>query len=482
MNYAANPAFPPIEMLPPLMKNAIMEVYANVQAPLPLIFSSAMGAISLACQSLVDVRRPNGLESPCSLFLLVIAESGERKSSADKHFKKALLEFEQEQISKSEMAQADYEGARLAWEAEKSAILSSIKKDSKKGSPCDLLKERLIFHTKAMPAKPNSLKLIYKDTTPEALRYGLHVNGSSAGIISDEANAVFGGRAMSDLAMLNDMWGGEPLHVARRSTGSFQVHSPRLTLSLMIQPRPLLKQLNRQDGQSRGIGFLARCLIAYPASTQGNRLIENRLSSWQHIPIFQQRLKEILNQYPNNQKRKVILEFSAGAQARWVDEQNNVERAMGRWGYLTDIKDFASKFSENVARMAALFHYFEGDAGDISLETTTRAIAVCSWYMDEFRRLFGEIGAMSMDSADAQQLESWLQTGVAGRGANKISKTQLLQHAPYSLRKSARLEPALARLVREGKIAVGPSGKTMYVFLAPVHFGVPAHSGAERWR
>lgn len=479
MNYAAHPAFP-IDVLPPLMKNAILEVYANVQAPLPLIFSSAMGAISLACQSHVDVRRPNGLESPCSLFLLVVAESGERKSSADKHFKKPILEFQQEQISKTEMAEAAHEGERLAWEAEKSAILSSIKKDSKKGSPCDLLKERLIFHTKAKPAKPNSLQLIYKDTTPEALQYGLHVNGPSAGIISDDANSVLGGRAMSDLAMLNDMWGGESLHVARRSTGSFQVHSPRLTLSLMIQPRPLLKQLNRQDGQARGIGFLARCLIAYPVSTQGNRPTENRLPSWQHVPIFQKRLTEILNQHPNYQKPKVILEFSAEAQPRWVDEQNNVERAMGLWGYLTDIKDFASKFSENVARMAALFHYFEGDLGDISLDATTRAIAVCSWYMEEFKRLFGDIGAMSTDSADAQQLEYFLRTKVAGRGANRISKTRLLQFTP--LRKSARLEPALARLVDEGKISIGPNGKAIYVYLAPAHFGVPANSGAERWR
>src|SRR6476619_7491890 len=141
MNFATNSDFP-VNMLPPLTRNGVLEVYANVLAPLPLIFSSAMGAISLACQGFVDVRRPNGLESPCSLFLLVIADSGERKSSADKHFKKALLEFEREQISKTEMAESTYEGARLAWEAEKSAILSSIKKDSKKGRPCELLTER----------------------------------------------------------------------------------------------------------------------------------------------------------------------------------------------------------------------------------------------------------------------------------------------------------------------------------------------------
>lgn len=481
MNSAPHSFFP-IEALPRLIKNAIQEVGTNVQAPLPLIFSSAMGAISLACQSHVDVRRPNGLESPCSLFLLIIAESGERKSSADRHFKKAILEFEQEQMSKTDAAHGEYEGALLAWEAEKSAILASIKKDSKKGSPCELLKERLIFHTKAKPTKPNSMKLVYVDTTPEALRHGLHVNGPSAGIISDEANAVFGGRAMSDLAMLNDMWGGEPLHVARRSSGSFHVQSPRLTLSLMIQPGPLLKQLNRHDGQARGIGFLARCLMAYPATTQGTRLTENRIPSWQHIPIFQKRLTEILSQYPTCNQSKVVLEFSPDAQPRWVEEQNNVEQAMGTWGYLTDIKDFASKFSENVARMAALFHYFEGEVGDISLDTTIRAIAVCSWYMNEFKRLFGDSGAMTTHSEDAHQLESYLRTKVASRGADRISKTQLLQFTPPSLRKSARLEPALASLVDEGKIAVARNGNKTYVYLAPAHFGVLAGAGAERWR
>jgi hypothetical protein len=40
---------------------------------------------------------------------------------------------------------------------------------------------------------------------------------------------------------------------------------------------------------------------------------------------------------------------------------------MGLLGTLSDFKDYASKMAENMARVAALLHYFNGDDGDISL-------------------------------------------------------------------------------------------------------------------
>lgn len=481
MSAASSIAFP-IELLPPLTKNAIQEVYANIQAPLPLIFSSAMGAVSLACQSVLDVRRPNGLESPCSLFLLVIAESGERKSTVDKYFKKPIYDFEHEQMLNHQRAQLKYEAEHLGWEAEKMAILSAIKKNAKKEISNDFLKARLADHTEAKPEKPSRLKLIYLDATPEALRHGLHANGRSAGIISAEANSVFGGRAMNDLAMLNDMWGGEPLHVARRSSDCFEVREPRLTLSLMIQPQPLSQHLNKHEGQARGIGFLARCLTAFPTSTQGSRVAENRAHSWQYVPMFQDRMTEILTNYQQKETSKLILEFSSAAQSRWVEAHNNVERDMSPGQYLAEIKDFAAKFSENVARLAALFHFFERTVGDISLDTTNRAIQICSWYMNEFKRLFGDGGAISADSTDAAQLECWLRTAVAGHGMDHVSKTRILQYAPPSLRKVGRLDPALSRLMAEGKIRIWPVNNVMYVHLAPMHFGGQPHVGASRWR
>lgn len=48
-----------------------------------------------------------------------------------------------------------------------------------------------------------------------------------------------------------------------------------------------------------------------------------------------------------------------------------------------DIVDFASKAAENTARLAALFHLFEGRHGDISVEHTENSIEIINWHLQE---------------------------------------------------------------------------------------------------
>jgi len=50
-------------------------------------------------------------------------------------------------------------------------------------------------HGSTQPVKPRKIKLIYSDTTPEALQYGIYENSPSAGLMSDEASVFFTGRA-----------------------------------------------------------------------------------------------------------------------------------------------------------------------------------------------------------------------------------------------------------------------------------------------
>jgi len=64
------------------------------QQPLPLVASGALANLSLACQTLANVARDNYLVSPVSLYFLVIASSGERKSAADNVFSKAIRQWE----------------------------------------------------------------------------------------------------------------------------------------------------------------------------------------------------------------------------------------------------------------------------------------------------------------------------------------------------------------------------------------------------
>ncbi|MDH8228156.1 DUF3987 domain-containing protein, partial [Klebsiella pneumoniae] len=67
---------------------------------------------------------------------------------------------------------------------------------------------------------------------------------------------------------------------------------------------------------------------------------------------------------------------------------NQVESEMRMIGLLYDFKDYASKMAENMARLAALLHYFSGDGGDISVTAVKAAVEIVAWYIEEYIRLF----------------------------------------------------------------------------------------------
>ncbi|WP_123008467.1 DUF3987 domain-containing protein, partial [Escherichia coli] len=73
----------PTYALPPLVRNAIIETQKNTQAPLALVATSALTAMSVSSQNQADVCRPGNLCGPVNLYSLILADSGERKTGND---------------------------------------------------------------------------------------------------------------------------------------------------------------------------------------------------------------------------------------------------------------------------------------------------------------------------------------------------------------------------------------------------------------
>lgn len=459
----------PIEAFPALIRDAIQEVESNIQAPIALIASSALGAMSLVCQEYVNVLRPNMTDpTPISLFLLVIAESGERKTSADKLFTRVIFDYEREQENIYQQKKMEYDAAMYLWNASKKAIHASIKKMSK-GESADLLQQELITHASSEPIMPKKKKMIYVDATPEAIVRGLFEHGRSAGILSDEAGNIFKGRAASSLPLLNKIWEGATHKVERRVSESFSIHNPRLTMSLMGQEKIVKKFIQRHGEESRDIGFLARTLICFPSSTQGSRQIENKTPSWEHLPKFQKRMADILNMERIDGSSEAV-KFSPEAAAFWIDTFNSVEADMQPGCYFAKIKDYASKYAENLARLAAVLHFFGGDVGDISLETIRGAEKICAWYADEFKQLFSPKPEIPIEELDGSELTRWLQHNVWDKGMNWIRKNEILKYGSNALRNKERLGAALEYLEFQRRVDVSIERKVNYVNLNPNYF------------
>ena len=267
-----------------------------------LVACSALSALSLAAQGLANVRRDHQLVGPISLYLLAVADSGERKTTCDAIFSPALRDWETGRRQEMLPEIAKLEAATEVFEAKKAGILEAIKHKRRRaqdtaGEEREL--EALVGHAPVPPLIP---RLLYADATPEALAHALATGWPSGGVLSAEAGAVFGAHGMGqdtilrNLALLNVLWDGGEMAIDRRSKPSFVLRARRLTFGLMVQPEALRGVLERAGTLPRGTGFIARFLIAWPGSTQGTRAYRPAPEAMPQVALFGERIRELLAQ------------------------------------------------------------------------------------------------------------------------------------------------------------------------------------------
>lgn len=136
---------------------------------------------------------------------------------------------------------------------------------------------------------------------------------------------------------------------------------------------------------------------------------------------------------------------------------------MGLLGYLSAFKDYASKMAENMARIAALLHEFNGDKGDISLTAVEAAVEISAWYVDEYVRIFSKPQTLLLVSSEADELYSWINDYCYRCVLPYIRKTTILQYGPNKFRNRSKLNELLSTLYSQNRIRAEKRGKTLFV-------------------
>ena len=335
-----------------------------------------------------------------------------------------------------------------AWRTTKEGVLSQIRRGSTEISPEDL-HEMLLDLEEQEPKIPLLPVLFFEDATQEALASHMANGWPSASLWSDEGGIVVGSHGMQNnatkfIALLNRLWDGKPFIAHRKTSQSFTVANRRLTVSLMMQPLILEQMLTKNGGITRQSGFLARSLIARPESTMGNRFYQAPNDSLLDIDQFHNRLIERLNESlildKNGCHDLPTLSLSRYAKTTWIKFFNDVEKGLAHSTQWESIKDFASKSPENVARLAALFHLFEGESGEITKPDIEQAIEIIRWHLLETRNILGEAPKTSQHS-DAIKLLQW----ITEKRLQNSSFRNLQQFSP--LREKNRLNKAIEILI-----------------------------------
>lgn len=431
-----------LALVAPIIGKAAHQLWRKYQVPYPMALMALLTAASTVVQALVDVRTPDGRRGPVSLAILLLAKSGERKTTILKRVMKSVDAFEDVLVDLYSQAATDHEAALGAWKQESRFLQAEIRRARRADEDTSFFVEDLLQHEGRKPVAPCFTSIVYQDCSPMAMFEGLSQHGVAA-LISSEGWSILDGKAFEDVPLLNSAYSGESVTVKRARRPPLKARDPRLTMCIMVQPDVFKVIPEKRRETIRGSGLWARFLVSYPGSMQGTRLSSNAVDASDRIEAFDDRLVKLLEvlhaHLSGGDKRRDVVEFSSDAQHLFIAYANYAEREMAHEGRYAYAGDHASKLAENVARLAALMHFFEGFEGAISVDLLKLAIEIVDEASLDFMNVFARDPEHVSDAR--LFLDMMERKRVAGR--YRLERGYAMSCAPLRMRKVDRFNKAL---------------------------------------
>ena len=424
--------FFPTQDLPIEIREVVEAIADAKKVPDVLAWASIQSSISASCGGLYDVQLDSSNTHPITTNILLICESGDRKTSTDNMASKGISDWQRKQFTIYEEENRNYQ---------------AIKKISKD----EFLPE------------PKLKSLIQGAITPQALIKCLK-NHPEIYISSNEGGNFVGSHSMKEqsmnfLSLLNQAWDGSDLRNNTQSNGFMSATNPRATVNLSMQQNVFNEFID--NGQAKGMGTLARFLIAKPTSLMGTRFYEEPKPINQCMLSFTDRIIELLEtprNYEYEYLKPQILTLSPEAKGLWIAFYNQIEKELVH--DLESIKAWGAKCADNASRLASQFHAFKGNGLVIDSECMISAIKVLGYFLNEQLRL-----EQSGELVYKQKMLDWLVKKSQVEGF--IIESEIQQRCPNEFRKKKDLrERILNDLIEDGYIHRKEFDKS-YIYIHP---------------
>ena len=458
----------PLAALGEVLGGAAQAIVEIVQVPAALAAQSVLAAAAMAAQPHANALRA-GQPIPLSLFALTIAESGDRKSAADRLALRAHQERQQTLLDTYCEALTDYRNHRDVFQSVRGQALAKGKVETLAAELADLEE----------PQPPPLAFILAEDPTLEGLQKSFLLGQASQGLFSDEGGLFFGGHAgkpenlLKSASGLSSLWDGAPIRRIRAADGESASRAGcRLSVHLMIQPVVAREVLSNPILQ--GQGFLARFLVAWPQSLAGTRLYRD-LDPDEDVRLqrYWRRMTQLLARTPTLDAHEGLappsLAMEAQALSAWIEVHNRIETRLGKGGELQEIKPMAAKGAENLLRIAGVMAVVEA-SGVITCGLIERAALLMGWYLGEALRV-GNPGQADSRTLLAQRLLEWL----LANDWQRFEARRLQREGPRFVRKSARHRDELLGILLEHRQLSCPDGRVFS--LSPLATAATAATG-----
>jgi hypothetical protein len=389
----------PLESLPPWLRQMVIAVARSAQTDEAMPAAWALGFAASTVARRVVVAGIGGRRDPLNLWPIVIAESGEGKSSTFapliaplERVQTVLLGGADDGDGEREAPDPGVQPARTRFER------ADLFDDADPAQPSPSVAGprwatlALAVEAAAVGMAPGvEARFIARDATPEGLN--LQMDGLTMGLLqaSPEGGfaswlAVSGAHAVGQLANLNLAWEGATIITSRASRGSLTI--PRAVLTLVAGPQPAA--WSEIVGGNRGrllreTGFLARALYCIPESWIGRRQARAPSVPADVTRSYEQHVWAMLIAGRAGVPRPREIVMSDRALHTYEAYYDRFEPRLG--GDLRPVAPWATRVRQSVLRIAGILHVAENVGQDrdrlfelpLSEATMHRAITIGEW-------------------------------------------------------------------------------------------------------
>lgn len=373
----------PLDCLPDLLQSYVKTISDNLATPVEMAVLVALAMVAVCLQGRVFVQAKEDYVESTNLYVLVIADPGERKSPLLKLMVKPLYEHEK-LVNQQRRKQIHEEEAVIASKEE------ALKEAQDSGDFEKIISLQIeIDELKENQTQP--LRYTSDDFTVEALTTLMAKNNGRMAVISSEGgmfdNVTGRYSSKNNFETLLKAYTGDTIRIDRKSREAELIENPFLTILLMAQESRL--QGIMSNGNLRGQGLLGRFLYCQPDSPLGTRKYDTPALNHAVIEQFNSliiKLLDLQDDYTltlSEQAKDVCKKFFD-----WLEPQLISE--------LYEVRDWASKLHGTTIRIAGILHCLgNSGVGDlvISERTMENACKLAMYFIEHAKKAFSLMGA-----------------------------------------------------------------------------------------
>ena len=386
--YSDLPSFP-VECLPANLRDYVTAVAEHSQTAPDLAAVISLGVLAVCLQGKYQVEGMPGYVEPLSLYTVVIAAPGERKSSVMRDMTGVIYEYEKEF---NQAREAEIRANQHEREALQRQISALEKRLERKSTP--QLEQELQMLQNQLADYPviRQARFTADDCSSEALTSLLASSGGRFAVISTEGGIfdIMAGRYSSKVNI--DVWlkghCGDAIRVDRLGRDAEYIPHPALSAILSIQPSVLDEIM--ANATMTGRGLIARFLYASPPSRIGKRVFVTSPIA-QEITAAYKSLVFRLMAIPAGDEPATL---RLSDQATETIAQCFAQHEQYLVGEGQEISDWANKYIGTVLRIAGLLHAAQADeiSSDISSATMENAIRIGQYFLAHARYAYSVMG------------------------------------------------------------------------------------------